>query len=326
MVSSEIALSGIILAASLFFLSRFASLTVRHASLLARLTGIGELAIGFVLVSVATSLPEFSVAINSALSNNMGLTIGNVMGANVANVLMIVGLCAFLYPGEVRRPVFGKLSAVLFLTALIPLLLFHLGNWSRAGGLMLLATFAGFVVYSFGRPDVLTRHGFSVPPIFEHISDGRGRKLSHASFWLAVGVAGVVVSSRFVVDSAVSLAGFLGIAKSVIGATIISLGTTTPELSVGLAAYRSGKRELALGNSVGSAMVNLTLILGSALSLSAFAVNLGVFSTLLLLAVLASILLALMIENGKLGRSQGAALLVAYGLFLAVTVLAGGSS
>lgn len=326
MVSSEIALSGIILTASLFFLSRFASLTVRHASLLAKLTGIGELAIGFVLVSVATSLPELSVAITSALSNNVSLTIGNVMGANVANVLLIVGLCAFFYPGRVRRPAVGKLSAVLFLTALIPLLLFHLGNWSRAGGLLLLATFAGFVFYFIGRPDVLIRHGFSVPPIFERISDGRGRKLSHASFWLAVGVAGVVISSKFVVDSAVSLAGFLGIAKSVIGATIISLGTTTPELSVALAAYRSGKRELALGNSVGSAMVNLTLILGSALAISSFSVNLKAFSTLVLLTVLASLFLAALIDRETIGRREGAALLVAYGLFLAVTVLAGRSS
>ncbi len=323
-VVSSAVIAAIALSVSAVFLAKFSILTVRHASMLAGLTGVGELAIGFILVSVATSLPELSVAVTSALSNNVSLTIGNVMGANVANVLLIVGLCAFLYPGKVKRSVFGRLSMALFLTALIPLLLFRMADsGSRIGGLILLAAFVGFSFYSLGKPHLLFREGFAVWPNIERLMSTKGNRIAHASLWLAVGVAGVVVSSIFVVNSAVSLAGFLNVAKSVLGATIVSLGTTTPELSVSLAAYRMGKRELALGNNVGSAMVNLTLILGSALSLSAFAVNIGVFSTLLLLAVLASIFLALLIENGRLGRREGAALLVAYGLFLAFTLMAG---
>lgn len=310
--------------ASIALLAKSASIAVRHASMLAGLAGVGELAIGFVLVSVATSLPELSVAITSALSNNVSLTIGNVMGANVANVLLIVGLCAFLYPGSIKRAVFGRLSMVLFLTALIPLLLFQMGTGgSRMGGMVLLAAFVGFSLYSLERPTFLIKAGFAVLPDIERLVNGKGREIAHAFFWLAVGAAGVVISSVFVVNSAVALAGFLGLAKSVLGATIVSIGTTTPELSVSLAAYRMGKRDLALGNAVGSAMTNLTLILGTALSLSAFSVNFNVFSELVLFTVLASIFLALLIENGKLGRSQGAALLVAYGLFLLFTILAG---
>lgn len=319
----ELFSEGLVLIVSLALLAKSASLAVRYASRLARMSGLGELSIGFVLVSAVTSLPELSIGITSALSSNIGLTIGNVMGANVANVLLIAGVCAFFYPGAVRPSVFGKLSIILFLTALIPLILFQMGSASRLGGIALLLSFLAFSFYSIKKPGMLKKLGFVVT---ENSIDGlrtKAKKLMQSMVWLGVGIAGVVVSSQFVVGSAVVLAGFLNIAKSVLGATIISLGTTLPELSVSLTAYLKGKRELALGNMVGSAMTNLTLILGTALSLSAFSVNFNVFSELILFTVLASIFLALLIENGRLGRGQGAALLVAYGLFLVFTMLAG---
>lgn len=301
----------IILIISLFFLVKSSDLVSDSASKISRMTGLGEMAVGFLILSVITSLPELAVSISAINSKDVGISIGGLFGSNVANIGLVLGLTAIFAPSivNVTQESFKKLSLMLLIASLIPILALVLTGLSRFVGLALLLSFAFFCVYSI-KSNVKVE-----------VEEAKGEKGMRRAVLLMLGGVGVVLlSAQFAVSSSVSISEFFGIEKAVIGATVIAIGTSLPELSVSLAAARRNHMNLALGNILGSCVTNLTLILGVVLAASTLKINLAIFAELVVILVLVNLTLWRMLLGNKIDFFDGVILIFLYAIFLGSTI------
>jgi len=311
-MSSEsfVLLQVVILLGSLFILAKSSDLVSDAAVSIARTTGLGEMAVGFLLLSVVTSLPELAISILALGSGDVGISIGTLFGSNIANLGLVLGLTAILAPGVFRiaRESFKTLSMMLLVSSAVPVLALVVTGLSRFIGLALLVTFGLFCIY-YVRSKVRLES-----------DEPKKHQSSLRQLLLAIGgVAAVLVSAQFVVSSSVSISKFLGIEEAVIGATVIAVGTSMPELSVSLAAARRNHMNLAMGNILGSCVTNLTLILGMVLALSTPRVNITVFTELVVMLLVINLSVWRMLMDNRIGLGDGVILTVLYLVFLALS-------
>lgn len=301
------------LVVSVIVLSRSSSLVVDNIVKLSRFFNVSQVAIGFVLLAVATSLPELSVSVVSSALGEGAIAAGNVFGSNIANILLVLGIGAYLYGLRISAGDLKDIGLVLLLTTIISVyIVFNSSVGQKAlgfpEGILLLGVFAAYVWYTLKRNKVETGNG-----------NGQVAKKEALNAFLlfGVGVMAVLVSSGFVVSSAVSLAKSFGISESFIGATIIAIGTSLPELSIDLQAIRKKHYGVALGDAIGSNMANITLVLGAAAAINPIVVTLPVFITALLFAVIANTLLLYVAAVDKgMKRGAGMLFLAVYAIYL----------
>ncbi|MCX8198229.1 MAG: sodium:calcium antiporter [Candidatus Micrarchaeota archaeon] len=293
-------------------LSKAAEAVVENAEKLALFFGVSTLAIGMLLVAVSTTLPELSVSIISSSAKQGEIAAGNAFGSIITNILLILGAGAFLYGFKVGQENLPDLALVLMLTTLISVyVLFHslvAGNaLSFPEGLLLLLIFAWYA------NRMIKKKRIPLTP-YERLSKSEGLR---AFLLFCLGIIVVLISSNFVVDSAVKLAEIAGLAKSFIGATLIAVGTSLPEISISLQAIKKKQYGLALGDAIGANMSNITLVLGTAAAISPIAVQLNVFSAALLFAVASNFLfLYFAVVDKKFTRKNGLVMLGLYLLYL----------
>jgi cation:H+ antiporter len=311
----------IILIAALAALSKASDLTITHSINVASVTGLGKTTIGFILVAFSTSLPELFVAIFSVLNpDNVGVSIGNVLGSNIVNICLILGVCFLLislkFPEKTRvlpkmaKEDLGSLYFGLFIASIVPLTLIYIGYASRFIGVILLAI---FIYYMFQLSKART-------PTEQSPSGTEKNRLRKYVTLTVLGAVGVVVSAYFIVESASFLAAGVGIPPVVIGATVVAFGTSVPELSTSFDAVKKGHVELALGNIIGSCFMNITLILGITLVASHLTINMSAFSNVALFSLLTNLLLWYFLSNERIGRREGTVMLFLYALFLAISL------
>ncbi|MFH0961106.1 MAG: hypothetical protein V1820_00290 [archaeon] len=329
-------LNALVLAISLIALALFSDWVVNSGVRLAKLLKLSELAIGFIMISVLTSLPELMVSVNSSTSEKIGLSIGNIFGSNIVDIALVLGLGFYLYPKVVKtRSILKKLSAALLLTSTTLVVFMLVPSLNRVTGALLIALFL-FFCYTLIRSKekvheieiVQQNSGRSSKISKLHIEDralfggsGMGQKekdLARSLLHLIIGTIGIVVSSGFVVSSGSGLATSLGIAKSVVGAVVIAFGTSVPELAVELTALSKGRIGIALGDAIGSTVANLTLVLGVSLLLSPTKINVHFFSTLVLFSLLTNIVFWYFLSEGTFGKRQGMILMGIYAVFIVV--------
>ncbi|MEW6721890.1 MAG: sodium:calcium antiporter [Candidatus Micrarchaeota archaeon] len=300
---------------SVLVLSRSSAMVVNNVVRLSKFFSISQVAIGFILLALATSLPELSVAVVSSSIGEGSITAGNVFGSNIANILLILGTGAFLYGMKISQNDLRDIGLVLVLTTFISVYIVfnssvQQGALGVAEGAVLLAIFAAYIWRTMKNRKAEDEE-----------TNGKVTKAEALNSFLrfGAGVLIVIVSSGFVVNSAVDLARLAGVAESFIGATIIAIGTSLPELSIDLQAIRKKQYGLALGDAIGSNMVNITLVLGVGAVISPIGVNLAVFVAALLFAVIANtLLLYAAAVNKGLRRFGGTVFLATYALYLAV--------
>ena len=234
-------------------LSKGATWLVDGARALARRIGVSELLIGLTVVAFGTSLPEMTVNLFSAAQGSPELALGNVLGSNVCNVLLILGVCALfrpvVFPRSVRRFELPIAAGVAPFLALLVLLSAD-SRVDALGGAALLLAFALFLAGSFRR---------GVP---EEGSAERGMRAVKAIFFVAIGLVCLVAGGKVIVSGASSLARLAGLGEGAIGMTIVAVGTSLPELAASLTAVRRGSDALAVGNVVGSNVFNVLMVLG----------------------------------------------------------------
>ena len=309
-----------ILLGTLAILAKASETTITHALNVASVTRLGKTTIGFILVAFSTSLPEFFVAVFSTVNpENVGVSIGNVLGANISNICLILGACFFLFAlknprGSFFLPKMAKeeissLHFGLFIASVVPLVLLYLQHVSRFIGIILLIIFM-FYMYKLSK---------SGTPEAESPSRAEKRKLRKCLTLTFLGAMGVVICAFFIVESASNIAESIGLPAIIIGATLVSFGTTMPEFATSISAVRKGHLELALGNIVGSCFVNITLILGVTLTATAFGIDTGGFSNVALFSLMANLLLWYFLSSEKIGWREAAILLFMYALFLAIS-------
>lgn len=308
----------LILAACFLILGKSSEVAISYSVKIADVTGFGKTTIGFMVVAFATSLPELLIAVFAVLGGgSIGISVGNVLGANITNICLVLGLCILISNWKrledpclapiVTKEESSSLRFGLFMASLIILILLYLREASKYVGVILLTIFV-LNTYQLSRERRMM--------IKDEGSLNERSKLPRYLGLTFLGIFGVVVSAYFLVGSATYIASELGVPSIIIGATIVSLGTTLPEMVTSIQATRLGHLNLALGNIIGSAFVNLTCILGFTLTFSDFTVEIFAFSDVAIFSLIANLLLWYFISGDRLCKREGFVLVTMYVIFL----------
>jgi len=300
-----------------------ANFFVNGASSLAKRLNVSDLVIGLTVVAFGTSLPELSVNITASIKGNVGITLGNVLGSNIANIFLILGVSGVIFPLAVTR---GTVWKEIPLSLLAAILVGILANdylidrdkssaLTRIDGLVLISFFIIFLYYSVSIAG-------DVPGVREQIP-AKKYGLTRIFILMTAGFLGLILGSRWVVTGASGLAEKLGVSQSLIGLTVVALGTSLPELATSaMAAYKKNS-DIAVGNVVGSNIFNIFFILGVSSIIRPIPfeaksnIDVGV-------AIAASMLLFLWMFTGKkrmLDRWESCVLLVLYAGYICFLIL-----
>jgi cation:H+ antiporter len=296
---------------------------VDAASGLAANFGIPNIVIGLTVVAFGTSAPELVVNVFAAASGSSEMVMGNVLGSNIFNVLGILGISAIVYPLAVKSNTTWIEIPLSFLAALVVLIvandfLFNEGATnliSFGDGIILLLFFSIFLVYNI----MVSKQPGGVAESTEISKFSTGS----AVLWIVIGLAGLVLGGKLIVDNAVSLAVEFGLSQRLIGLTIVSIGTSLPELATSIAAVRKKKVDIAIGNVVGSNIFNIFFVLGISSLVNPVAIAEPNFIDIYM-NILASLLLFLFLFTGKgrkLERWEGGLFLGLYVIYLAALIL-----
>ncbi len=234
---------------------------VEGASNLAKRMGVSDLIIGMTVVSFGTSAPELVVSVMAAYSGSGEIALGNVIGSNIANIGLILGITAIIQPMRIRHNTIWKdipfsligVVVVIFMSGDIHLDRSSASVISRADGLVLLCFFVIYLYYTFN----IARE--EKPQTTEGLVR---RPLWLALFWVIGGLAALAYGGRLTIDGAVGIARGLGVGETIIGLTLVAVGTSLPELATSIAAALRGRADMAMGNVVGSNIFNIFFILG----------------------------------------------------------------
>lgn len=280
---------------------------VRGAVGIARKLAIPPLLIGLTVVGFGTSTPELLVSVDAALRGVPDIAIGNIVGSNIGNILLIVGLSALVWPIRVMGGTLRRDTAVMMAAALALVPLFWLGQMGRLSGALLVAGLIGYLVWAYLHPGTDTADDDQTPML----------PLWQAVLWVAVGLAALMVGARFLVDGAVNIARGYGISEAFIGLTIVAVGTSLPELATSLIAAFRRQSEIAIGNIVGSNIFNVLGILGVTALIAPIPVADRFLSFDLPVMIGASLLLTvLLLTRPKIERLVGVVLLLAYAAYV----------
>jgi cation:H+ antiporter len=259
-------LTIVLLVVGLVLLVVGAESLVRGASALATIAGISPLVVGLTVVAYGTSAPELAVGIQAALGGQPDIALGNVVGSNVFNILVILGICAMATPLVVQEQLVRRDVPVMIGVSLLLFALVLDGELTRLDGLVLLA---GVVIYSAWSIRLSRRErrvAVDVPEVGER--PGIGRNVA----FVVVGLGLLVLGGRWLVDGAVEIAEAVGLSQLIIGLTVVAIGTSLPEVATSLVAVVRGERDIAVGNAVGSNIFNILLIVGATSAVTAEAI------------------------------------------------------
>lgn len=232
------------------------------ASILCRSIGIPPLIIGMTVVSVGTSLPEIIVSVSAALNGQLDLAVGTAIGSNITNILLILGLAAFLHPFTVHSDILRReLPLMLLVSALAGLFLYD-AQLTRVEGIILLLLAALYLIFIVKIARLAEKQGhdsLTQDQLAELPKDG---SLPVACLWLVIALILMPVATRMIVDNATVLANFFAISELTIGLTVVAIGTSLPELATAIAGARKGEHDIAIGNIIGSNIFNIAIVTG----------------------------------------------------------------
>ena len=300
---------------------------VRAAAVL----GVPTVVVGLTVVAFGTSAPELFVSLVGAVKGNTGLVLGNVIGSNVANLGLILAIAAMLRPVIVERGLSRKEVPLLMVATLLFAILVWDGRLGKLDAFILVLGFGAFMGWTLSNQDrgSAVAPKVDLPPVDpEH----RLRELSRGSALVVLGVIGLAIGGHFIVSSALKLAVNMGISETLIGLTLVAVGTSLPELATTIVAALRNEDDLALGNIVGSNLFNILAVAGPVglirgLDAEAGATNslLGGLNlanlqvqTLSMVALTVMVFVMIMLGRGRIGRSRGLLLLVTYGLIMVI--------
>ena len=279
------------------------------ASALALRMNVPEIIIGLTIVAAGTSAPELFVSLVSALKDTPDMAVGNVVGSNTMNSMLIVGCAAVVAPMVISRSTVRKDIPFAVGASLLLLLLMFDGNLSQFDGILLLLGFTSFMAYTL-------RQAKTQGTASETDGATKQQKPWLSVLYIVFGLAGLVFGSNLFVDSASAVAYSLGISEAVVGLTIVAGGTSLPELATSVVAARKGQSAIAIGNVIGSNVFNILLILGMTATISPLEIE-GI-TTIDMAVMLLSVSLVWLFSFTRftVERWEGAVLVVGYLVYL----------
>ena len=288
---------------------------VAGASALARKLGVSPLLIGLTIVAFGTSMPELAVSVTAALRGANEIAVGNVVGSNIFNLLMVAGLSAAVCPLVMDKTLLRRdwplsiLAAVLLLGAIAPDL--TIARWE---GVVLLIIFAFILTYQI-RTALQNREQLAAAAAEAETEEAEA-PMSAAM----LGLACIVIGGQLAVNGATGIARMFGLSETLIGLTIVAMGTSLPELVTSIVAARKGQNDIAMGNVIGSNLFNIFLILGVSSVITPIPVQAtSIVDCLFLIAI--SAVFYLPARKGKLGRVPGIAMVAMYAVYTVYLIM-----
>jgi len=318
-------LTYLLLILGIALLIKGADFFVEGASKIARALHVSPLLIGLTIVAFGTSSPEATVSIIAAIEGNAGVAIGNVVGSNILNITLVVGITALLSPLKVENETIRKeipftllASVALFvLVSDVTLQSLETNLITRSDGLIFLLFFAVFMYYIF---EVAKNSRDKVKEV--SINEPAASPSWKKNVVLTVGgLLAIIFGGNLVVDNATVIAYSFGMSETLVGLTIVAVGTSLPELITSITAAIKKESDIALGNIVGSNIFNILFVLGTASVISPLAVDSKISFDVALLIILTIILLVFSRTSFKVGRREGSFLVAAYLLYMVYIIV-----
>jgi cation:H+ antiporter len=318
-------MSYLLLVLGIALLIKGADFFVEGASSIARALHVSPLLIGLTIVAFGTSSPEATVSIIAALEGNAGVAIGNVVGSNILNITFVVGITALINPLKVESETIRKeipftllaSVALLILVSDMTLQALDANFITRSDGLIFLLFFAVFLYYIFE----VARNSREKIKEEASVSITSSPSWGKNSIYTIGGLAAIIIGGDLVVDHATVIAYSYGMSETLVGLTIVAIGTSLPELITSITAAVKKEGDIALGNIVGSNIFNILFVLGAASVISPLAVDSKIFVDLILMIVLTLILLVFSRTSFRVGRREGTFLVVAYIFYMIYIII-----
>ena len=308
-------LKYLLLAVGFVLLVKGADYFVEGSSNIAKLLKVPSIIIGLTIVAMGTSLPEASVSINAALTGANELAVSNVIGSNIFNLLVVAGLSAVMTPIAVKRSVIRRefpysilITIVLLVMCLDKVLFGQAAAFvSRYDGMVLLVLFAVFLAYTL-KDELKARKEFQDFP-----EDHKPLKSPAVSIvYIIAGMLGIVIGGNLVVNAATQIATAFGLSQTLIGLTIVAIGTSLPELATSVVAARKGESDIAMGNVVGSNIFNILLVLGASSAIHPVMVSQESLYDMVFLIVVSIMSYFFVASNRKVNRMEGVIMVACY--------------
>lgn len=300
----------VLLFTGFLLLIKGADLFVESSSSVAKRLRIPSIIIGLTIVAFGTSAPELAVSVSAALTGSNDIAIGNVIGSNIFNLLVVLGSCAVIRPFAVSLR--WDYAASIGAAVVLLLLIVFDGDVSRIDGLLLLLLFGGFVAVS-----VRDALGNRTPAgeNYELLSPLK------SLVFIVVGLCAIIFGGNLVVDAATKIAASFGLSENLIGLTVVAVGTSLPELVTSVVAARKGENGIALGNVVGSNIFNIVAVLGLSAAIHPLSVSSQSVIDAICLIAFSIITFFLCRSKHRIGRLEGAVMLLFYVGYLAYIIV-----
>lgn len=324
----ELILNIVYLIIGFILLIKGADFFVDGSASVARYFKVPGVIIGLTIVAMGTSAPELAVSVSAGLSGSNEIAVSNVVGSNIFNLLMVLGVCAVMKPLPVDPGIKKRDFPISLVATLLVVLLggnlvlsgkctdLHnstavAGTLFRWNGLILVAAFVLYLLYTI----YIARKNRVEEEETEQISIGK------SSLLIVVGLTGIILGGQLVVNSAKTLAAIWGMSETLIGLTIVAIGTSLPELVTSIVASSKGQNGMAIGNVVGSNIFNLLLILGVSGSLHPIVINVASFVDLGMLLGVSMIAYAFVCSGRRVNRVEGVVMILMYAAYTAYAIV-----
>ena len=289
-------------------------LLTRGAVNLAQSLGMSQLLIGLTVIAAATSMPELLVALAAAFEGAPAIALGNVIGSNTANILLILGVAALICPMAARTPQVARDGMAVAAATGIFIVVVMTGVIDRLEGLGLLAVLVGYLVYSYYND---RRRQSMLAQDRDVAAAPTSKPIAMSVFHIVLGVALLGLGSKLLVDGAIDLARAAGVSEAVIGLTLVAIGTSLPELATAIVASYRRHPEVALGNVLGSNVFNLLAIIGVVAATTPLTVAPELITfDIWVMAAVTLVMLVLLFLKGTFSRLHGICFLLAYSAYL----------
>jgi cation:H+ antiporter len=287
---------------------------VKGSSSIAIKTGISPLIIGLTIVAIATSSPELVVSIQAAFKGSPSIAVGNVVGSNIANIGLVLGLTALIYPVKVNRLATNReLWIMVFIVFLMYALMYN-HKFTRLEGFLLLGIFAGYVIYQIKMAQGQLYQ--TDDPDIKEVIKAKSVKLPLAVAYIFLGGVLLIIGADRFLYGAVGIGQAIGISEAVIGLTVVSVGTSLPELATTVVAAFRRQSDMALGNVIGSNIFNVLSVLGITASIHPLTGGDITWTDLNVMLAFSVVLIPVVWFLGKVNRITGAVLFLGYILYM----------
>ena len=300
----------LLLVVGFVLLLKGADFFVEGSSSIAKRLRVPSLIIGLTIVAMGTSLPECAVSISAAIAGNTGVAVGNAVGSNIFNLMVVCGVCALFCPLTVSR---GTLTGEFPFSVIVAVVLMVLGwlgmTLGHIDGFILLVLFAGFLFWMIrsaqkARNESEAEDEYEIRPIWQCI------------VYIVGGAAAIAAGGQIVVNAASAIATSFGMSQNLIGLTIVAFGTSLPELATSVVAARKHEVDMALGNVIGSNIFNILFVLGVAAAIHPMVFQMENIIDIIVLVVMSIIVLCFAWTKHKLVRWEGFTMLVMYAAYV----------